>query len=111
MQQTQTVGQDKEDKMPLSRMKRKPEEGNVLWRLYTELGYTDREAFWAHLAAVPVAQSTFSRHSQAERSLGSLSTLHFMSYRVFFLEHGGHDLLSDFLNELPDATPYQAAAL
>ena len=90
---------------------RGPEEGNALWRLYKELGHTDREAFWAHIGAVPISQTTFSKHSQRERTLGSLFTLHFMAYRVFFLEHGGHDLMEDFLNELPDAAPYKAAVL
>jgi len=107
----QNTSQEAAEKSRTKGPARSPEEGNMLWKLYKELGHTDREAFWAHLAAVPIHQTTFSKATKPGRTMGSLLTTHFMAYRVFFLEHGGHDLMEDFLNELPDAAPYQALAL
>ena len=76
--------------------KRGPKNGNILWRLFQELGYSGKQAFWEQ---VGVCTAAFSKHSKASYSLGRMDTRFFFAYRDFFLAHGGHDIMEDYHGE------------
>ena len=110
--QTQTTSQKEgasvNPRNPTPTFSREPHEGNVLWQLYKELGYTGTKAFWAMCASLPLAKQTFYKYSKAGYKLGDIDVRVFMALREFFLAHGGHDIMGDFLDEQEHPTHYTA---
>lgn len=69
-----------------TRILRGPDDGNLLWKLYKELGETRRLQFAAMLAENGYPYWRFSQDGQANIALGSLPVVRFALYAAFFGE-------------------------
>ena len=67
---------------------RKPNEGNILWKLYCELGRTRLGEFRALLQKAGIHFNTFISHTATAKQLSSIQPEHLATYRGFFLESG-----------------------
>ena len=86
---------------------RKPNEGNILWKLYCELGRTRLEEFKALLKKAGINFNTFLSHTKTGKLLGTIQPEQLATYRGFFLE-SAVDLADVMANEVKAAiTPEQ----
>ena len=69
-------------------VRRLPDDGNLMWKLYRELGDTPRAELLAVLQDAGIPHSTFLRQTHADRLLCTLEYRHLRVYREFFLIHG-----------------------
>lgn len=81
---------------------RKPNEGNILWKLYCELGRTRLAEFKALLKKAGIGFNTFVSHTRKGKLLGTIQPEQLAAYRGFFLE-SAVDLADVMANEVKAA--------
>ena len=67
---------------------RGPDDGNLLWKLYSELGATRKAEFKKKLADVGIPLGTFHNDTESTRALGIIRADRIVIYREFFLKDG-----------------------
>ncbi len=72
---------------------RGPDAGNLLWKLYSELGATRRNEFKAALAAEGINYWEFNQDGQANKELGKLAIYRAAVYIAFFGEEFGDAII------------------
>lgn len=81
---------------------RKPDEGNILWKLYCELGRTRLAEFKELLKKAGIKFNTFIAHTGRTKQLSNLQPEQLATYRGFFLE-SNVDLADVMANEVKAA--------
>lgn len=85
---------------------RKPHEGNILWKLYCELGRVRLDEFKAALRKAGISFNTFLSHTKTGKLLGTIQPEQLATYRGFFLE-SAVDLADEMAKEVKAATTEQ----
>ncbi|MDO7873665.1 hypothetical protein Q5H93_02890 [Hymenobacter sp. ASUV-10] len=78
------------EKVPARKKKQRrgPDEGNILWKLYSELGSVRRAEFQALLKENSIHPFTFNSQTAATFNVSRMRASSFKLYRDFFLESG-----------------------